>query len=50
MPLPIDSKSIQHGNMNFLMVYKYQIFDYIITKTDLITRYFGPMYGPPDVF
>ena len=50
MPPPIDSKSIQHGNMNFLMVYKYQIFNYLVAKTDLITRYFRPTYGPPDAF
>ena len=47
MPLPIDSKSIQHGNMNFPMLCKYQIFDYLEGKTDSITAYFGPRYGPP---
>ena len=50
MTLPIDSKSIQHGNMNFPIVYKYQIFDYLVTKTDSITQYFRPKYGPPHVF
>ena len=47
MPPLIDSKSVQHGNMNFPMMYKYQIFDYLEGKTDLITAYFGPRYGPP---
>ena len=48
MPPLIDSKSIQHGN--FLIVYKYQIFDYLVAKLNSITRYFGPIYVPPDVF
>ena len=36
--------------MNFPIVYKYQIFDYFVSKTNLITHYFGPMYGPPYAF
>ena len=49
MPLSIDSKSIQHGNMNFQIVHKYEIFNYLVTKTDLITQY-APMYVPPNAF
>ena len=44
MPPLIDSRSIEHGNMNFLIVYKYQIFDYLVAKTDLITHHFQPIY------
>ena len=50
MPYPINSKFIHNGNINFLMVSKYQIFNYLGGKTDLITVYFGPMYGPPSAF
>ena len=50
MPYPVHSKFRQDGNINFLMVSKYQIFDYLVTKTDLITHYFRPIYGPPYAF
>ena len=36
--------------MNFLIMSKYQIFNYLVTKTNSITQYFGPKYGPPNVF
>ena len=47
MPYPINFKYIHDGNMNFPIVSKYQIFDYLGCKTESISAYFGPIYGPP---